>query len=575
MATSNEEDGGNLTTTVTCGSNEDYTTVCVPCHRDKSTIPAYGYCTDCKEHLCHDCYQHHKKATLLKHHTLLDKDAMPATQVITDVSLQAGLNDNLTTPCPRHRTEMIKLYCHNHASLLCNICVTLDHPKPCHVDYIPDVAGFKIHEKDHEDTLDRMLTLKNVCKDIKANTRRYRKKSNDSLHNALQDVKKYRQEMNKKLDEIEKDMENEIKTLVQENGERMTNIQTICQDVLKSLKAIFVKIKQLHADKLVNKLFMEVKLAQKQLQDYESSIRSLSSEVDAIDEFKFTPSPVIKVLWTENIGTVSAKYDNIIPRCLREICVKTTTDQKTCCITGMTALPSGKLVLADNNNMSIKLVDTKSKSVISQLTLGSQSEDAPFDITSLSNSEVAATVPGRRIIQFLSVSNQVNLKHTVQTNDACVGICVHENKLLVTYRDPGKLEILDMDGNVIKAISTLSTGETLFDEPWYVQSNGINIFVSDLGDSLIITLDNQGELVKIKSIEGVRGLTKMHDGSLLVCDENNNSVHQVYGDYDKTRRVIQRVEHPYAICVDDEGHNLCIGKMTDDEKSNNILVYGI
>jgi hypothetical protein len=124
--------------TISKGSDEDLQVYCQPCDQDGSRLPAYGYCTNCSEHLCKTCYTLHRKHKLSRDHTLLDKTSMP--QTLTPVT--PTQSDNFNKPCPKHNLEMIKFYCHDHKALLCSVCVTLDHTATsCQVNYIPDISG--------------------------------------------------------------------------------------------------------------------------------------------------------------------------------------------------------------------------------------------------------------------------------------------------------------------------------------------------------------------------------------------------------------------------------------------------
>lgn len=45
--------------------------------------------------------------------------------------------------CPTHSDKVIEFYCQTHSSILCGVCVVLDHRR-CEVDYIPGISvGYK------------------------------------------------------------------------------------------------------------------------------------------------------------------------------------------------------------------------------------------------------------------------------------------------------------------------------------------------------------------------------------------------------------------------------------------------
>ncbi|XP_060573350.1 E3 ubiquitin-protein ligase TRIM33-like [Ruditapes philippinarum] len=184
-------------------SDEDLQIYCQPCDEEGTRLPAHGYCTDCKEHLCQTCFTAHKINRLSKQHTLLDATSMPKVLQQPSTSIHTGLCDDLTLSCRKHPKEMIKFYCNDHTELLCSACVTLEHEATsCKVNNIPDISGDIIDSKEYQVILNAVNTtydtFQQILKDVKDMTH----KSNSSLKDALNDIKKFRQEINQRLDEL-------------------------------------------------------------------------------------------------------------------------------------------------------------------------------------------------------------------------------------------------------------------------------------------------------------------------------------------------------------------------------------
>ncbi|XP_045216928.2 tripartite motif-containing protein 45-like [Mercenaria mercenaria] len=379
----------------TKGSDEDQKVYCQPCDLDGPRLPAHGYCVDCKEHLCENCFTVHKKQRPSRHHTLLDKNSMP--QTISSVSLHGSQPDNLTKPCPKHMKEMIKFYCQNHETLLCSVCVTLEHTgTSCKVNYIPNISGQVINSKEHQDILKAMDTITEKCRKKSEDVKKITAKSTSSLTDVLADIKKFRKEINKRLDELEKQAENAAKTIQQENNKNLKTIETTCNDVTKSLKASSDTIKHLNTSKQADKLFVELKLAEKMIKDYEKRVHHLAAY--DVKEYNFIQNEAISTLLDKerSLGTFSGQTSH-----QGKICVKTSKDEGRCWITGMTLLTPDLLIITDYNNKAVKMVDTRSQSVIDHM----QQDTKPWGVTSVNSTELAVTLPDKKIIQFISVSS--------------------------------------------------------------------------------------------------------------------------------------------------------------------------
>ncbi|XP_053389767.1 uncharacterized protein LOC128552736 [Mercenaria mercenaria] len=64
-------------------SEEFFEYGCDPCSSAGEHIEAEGFCTDCGEYLCGTCFRSHSRGKATKHHKLLNKDNMPSENVQT------------------------------------------------------------------------------------------------------------------------------------------------------------------------------------------------------------------------------------------------------------------------------------------------------------------------------------------------------------------------------------------------------------------------------------------------------------------------------------------------------------
>jgi uncharacterized coiled-coil protein SlyX len=534
-------------------SDEGLQIYCQPCDEEGTRHPAHGYCTDCKEHLCQTCFKAHMINMFTKKHTLLDATSIPRLLQTPSTSIHTGLLDDLTLPCRKHPKEMIQFYCNDQTEFLCSVCVTLEHQaSSCKVNYIPDISNDITDSKQYQVILNAVNTTSDKFQQILKDVKNMTYKSNSSLKDALVDIKRFRQEINQRLDELERQVEDTAKVIEQDNNKHLKEVEEICEDISKSLKAWSDKIKQLNTSKQANKLFMELKLAGNTMKDMEETELKLFSY--DIKEHNFKANDVILNLFKSemSLGVLTKKTLNTECQSVQiksrqplhegDICVMTLKDKLKCCITGITLLTPDLLIITDRNNKAVKMVDTSSQSVSDQLQL----DNGPWDITTVTSTELAVTLPDKQTIQFISISsNKLIMKHTVKVGGNCYGISCYQGKLVVPFYNPAKLQILDMNGTILTTID----GRNIFECPWYITCNRSSIYVSDCNMKTVTRLNWQGGVIgSYSGISKPRRMSLSDDGTVFVCDYARNVIEEISGDCSTGKVVLQDLKTPLAVC---------------------------
>ncbi|XP_060564047.1 uncharacterized protein LOC132723365 [Ruditapes philippinarum] len=539
--------------TTSMASDEDLQIYCQPCDEEGTRLPAHGYCTVCKEHLCKTCFTAHKINRLSKHHTLQDATNMPKVLQQPSTSIHTGLLYDLTLSCRKHPKEMIKFYCNDHTECLCSVCVTLEHQATsCNVNYIPDISGDILDSKEYQVILNAVNTtsdkFQQILKDVKDMTH----KSNSSLKDALDDIKKFRQEINQRLDVLERQAEDAAKVIEQENNKHRKAVETTCEDITKSLKISSGKIKQLNTTKQADRLFIDLKLAEKTIKNMERQLITLSSF--DIKEHNFQSNGVILNLFKteKSLGTLTQKAGNTECQSVQiksrqsshvgKICVETSKDEITCNITGMTLVTPDLLIITDYNNDAVKMVDTSSQSVSDQLQL----DAGPQDITRFTSTELAVTLPDKETIQLIIISsNKLIKRHTIKVDGKCYGISCYQGKLVVSFPNPSKLQILDINGTLLTTIDEKNN----FNCPCYITCNRSSIYVSDYVMKTVTRLNWQGDVIgSYSGMSFPTGMSLSDDGTVFVCDEGRNVIEEISGDCSTGKVVLQDQKTPQAVC---------------------------
>ncbi|XP_045160520.2 E3 ubiquitin-protein ligase TRIM71-like [Mercenaria mercenaria] len=563
MAVSGKKTQTKFSPMISLGSDEDFETFCQPCDQDDLRLPAFGFCMDCEEHLCESCFTHHRRARPSRHHSLLDKHNMPHTLQVPSKSVHTAQSDDLSTPCAKHKKEMIKFYCHDHKALVCSVCVTLEHTgTSCHVNYIPDISTQCLNSKEYTSTLKEMDIITQKLQKTTADLTEKITSSNNILEDILADIKKFRNEINQRLDELEKQAFDKARALQRDNEGRLKTVETA--NITKLLKASADSIKHFNTSKQTDRLFMELKSAEKLIKDGQKKLSQLPSP-DDVKEYFFQPNPKIFSFPFKEKSLGALKHYSW----QGNICVKKAEDESSCWITGMTLLAPSKLLLTDLYNDSIKMVNVNNDSVTDELYLNTY----PWDITPVTRGQVAVTLPAKDTIQYVSASsNKLLLKHKLDVDGECYGLSCYGDKLAVTFCCPGKLQIIDLKGKVQTTVATNSNGEDVFSKPDYVISNSHSIYASDREKHVVIRLNWQGELTgSYDAMGSPRGLALLEDDSIVACDAYNSNIQHISADLKKGHVVFKDVKYPQAIYLCGTNNKLYISRDSYDEKNKHLI----
>ncbi|GFN97993.1 hypothetical protein PoB_002449900 [Plakobranchus ocellatus] len=190
-------------------------------------------------------------------------------------------------------------------------------------------------------------------------------------------------------------------------------------------------------------------------------------------------------------------------------------------------LPGGRLVLADFNNVCIKLFNTQGQHLH---TL--KCEINPFRLALIDSSEtsscftLAVTLNLIRCIDILEVvNNQMMVKRTLQTSrQYCAVAAVNKTTLAMGYvSDPG-IDLIDMAGQVLRQICSSV-------RPRYMD-------VTEDGEMICSTNNNRIARVQVDSgtvdfnqsvpqIPCPHGVAIASDGSVLVTGGSNKTLHML------------------------------------------------
>lgn len=451
---------------------------CQPCEQNSAKLPAFGYCLDCDEHLCTSCFNSHKKAKPCRNHTLLSKDVMPKSIRRSSTFLDEGQEDSFTKTCPKHNKEIIRFLCQQHNVLLCPVCGMLEH-RSCEIKYIPDITGLTelINKTQVPEKLEELL---HQCQTIKLEVKSATDESNSSLQQVQEEFKALKEQNYQTFDELEKKLEEETLVLKEENKTKLTKREEICNKTVRSIQKLSDSIERLRKFGKPEMLFVELKTAEHELQNYESAITDLRKYTIRKNYTFQEQSHSAISEFVEN-----ARHLTILVKQPHDIIFAKAPDDTEICDIRQMVVQNNHLIMLDAGNNSVKMVNINNNNITSII----RSPMQLYDITEVTNDEVAITLPFAKKIQFLSsATNKLTLTRSLKVNENCYGISSYKKKLVVIYRHPSKLEILDMSGTVLNSF-------TVGPEVYAIigtHNNSNSVEESDSTDENDETDDNEG-----------------------------------------------------------------------------------
>jgi hypothetical protein len=156
----------------------------------------------------------------------------------------------------------------------------------------------------------------------------------------------------------------------------------------------------------------------------------------------------------------------------------------------------------------------------------------------------------------------------------CGGISCYQGKLLVSFINPTKLQILDMNGTIL---TTIDEKKFFFKLPQFITCNRSSIYVSDRDIKTVTRLNWQGDVIGSYScISFPVGMSLSEDGTVFVCDHERNVIKEISGDCSTGKVVLQDLKRPMDLCWCGETKKLYYSCNTGDEKFDNFLhIYNL
>jgi hypothetical protein len=254
----------------------------------------------------------------------------------------------------------------------------------------------------------------------------------------------------------------------------------------------------------------------------------------------------------------------------REISMKHDSDSNSCYdIRSICKLKDGCVIIADNNNKSLKRLDMASFKIVDVCQLPS----CPWQICEI-DSEIAVS-SSEMNIAIVTTEGHLKVMREIKTNHKCYGLGYGNGKIYVTDSNETIL-VYNKTGAMLIQCSKDQSGDNLFDFIYSltVSQDGEMIYVADYTFGLVV-LSKEGKLYgkyNTSNLSGAREICETDSGDILVCGESSNNIVQFSSDGEVIGEILTsdgQEEGCQAICYDHNHMRLIVGRRSRD----NIEVY--
>lgn len=530
---------------------------CESCKMDGQRLTAAGYCVNCDEYMCDECYRCHRRPKILKNHVLLGRSEMPKERKPIDT------NDICFDLCTSHEKKVIEYFCEGCDVIGCNACMTIEHRSCVNVQFIPKLVktsgferNYRLFQKDPTEN-----AIKS-CETEKEQIKRYQQAvaiNSAELKRQLKAViDEFYREGITRIDQHEQMNINELNS-------KLTQLDKILDD-LKGIKSDFDDKKQ---TKKLCPLFCALNNANAAVKHYKMLIETIQNEM-SVTKITFKSSSLIQnEIQGSKIFDKVSKQENrkksqkhSIEKAEYKRSINVGEKNSYLDISGCCFLSGGFLALVLRRNNKIKVIKldesnvqhietsaeikTEESGLNSQnMTIEIELSSEPFGITALpevvddqtSIRQIAVTMPKENKFIVMQVKrNKLQLSQEVPTNGACYGIGLLGNTYIVTFESPPRIEYITFTGERIACIENQSCGKQLFEKPRYiaVDKEREQIYISDTASHAITVLDKAGIIVGYFQEPGIitepKGIVVDKKGTLLVCVWWPYSIQRISGD---------------------------------------------
>ncbi|XP_052803098.1 tripartite motif-containing protein 45-like [Mya arenaria] len=501
---------------------------CDICVRRDASVVAKNWCTDCNDALCEACSQVHLHVKVTSSHTMTSLEEMRKQPLDLIMRKKSKVN------CDRHG-ESITLFCVDCKDPLCVQCLAVSHRRCENVITVNDAVTSKTDIDNILETLrsfqmslDNVDGLSVVEKELEDSVENTRNEITYLSNSLCAKIREQEQFLLKRLDE----KSSEARNILKERTEPR-KVQT------KTAKAASQRMNNLlrfGSDVEVLMAFNQIK---KQVDDFNLQMGETNPEKLKVS-IEFTPD-----------DTSLTYLDEM--KMLGELRIETGADDGISCW-GVTCTSLDDIIVTDCKNKRIQKF-SKGGELVDHIQL----DDEPRDISTCGHGDDVAVPLIGRLIMFIATRKSLALIRRTKTERQYDGISYSntESYLVVSCLREQCVDLIQLDGQVLRSYVNDPNGDPLFDQPRYVSAaiDG-TIIVSDIGKHGVKCINQRGEVMfnytAHNDMRNPQGVCVDKIGNVFLADNSNDRIQLLTSRGEFQRYVLVKdsgLERPCAIFV--------------------------
>lgn len=264
----------NSTEDLDISSTDDETFYCEICSETGEEFIVHGYCTNCNEYMCKNCFDYHRKPKPTRNHILLLRNAMPKPTERPTSSVSPDVCNEL---CKKHPAEIAAFYCVTHDDFFCNSCAATTH-KTCEFLYIPDAAKDFAESAELEKTFSDLNEISKVCEENVDRSEKNSAKSDNMLAVAKKNVETYIENVQQILSEKAEKAFAKMDEINNDNKDNMSNVSDTCKTTKSKSEELKQSLQKLLDKKQFCQLYTASKKATNAIRELEVTVTNAGNE---------------------------------------------------------------------------------------------------------------------------------------------------------------------------------------------------------------------------------------------------------------------------------------------------------
>jgi hypothetical protein len=526
-------------------SDEIIDIYCEPCLVGGSYFQANGFCIDCSEYLCGQCYKAHTRFKAFKHHMLQDKSMMPLD------SRKSRAQDVCVERCDKHPTKIVEYFCRSCDMLGCNVCITVNHRQCENVDHIPDIARNLKTSEEYKQFLSKIEFNYEYIDEYISKIQLKTNISDDITNQGKAELRRQRNEINKYFDQLEAAVDRRIRYIDKSNRKSLQAASGTADSINDVLTKIKTSIKSKKEANQNCELFITMKQSKESFDKLDKQYEKLRQE-SRIQSFFLTP-PEQKQNTIE-IGRL--RIANFVSK------IDIGEDNDAIWVKGLATIQNHFFAVFEGEHKTVYVVDTRNTQVVDKIVL--QCEYA-WRMTNVNTDQLAVLMTSgcQDKIQLLSVDLSGNIRKCSQINiqNFSLSSFIFQNGKFFIISEQ-EIIILDMEGNRFKTFPTryatdIATGIA-------ISPGGKHIYLTEPTENNVTSLTLDGKVNAIyrdRYMARPAQMTVDNEGNIYVCCQDN--IYQLSGDLSYGHILIDDWSRTITYCINNHRLYLGLGKVVN------------